>query len=168
MQECCLNSEKPTLSKRNFENFLFTRCNNIVSIALNQISFDDMDTEWKRSFFSPCTSHLCKFLAELTFEDHPSVWSSDHMDSNISTLTFIQLITNSERIWDYSASVDNSFREWEFKRWEFEFNAVREGKRREEKKRFKLHCESEQIIVQTWIIRSFTFSLIVRAKLCAR
>lgn len=119
-------------------------------------------------FFSPCTSHLCKFLAELTFEDHPSVWSSDHMDSNISTLTFIQLITNSERIWDYSASVDNSFREWEFKRWEFEFNAVRKGKRREEKKRFKLHCESEQIIVQTWIIRSFTFSLIVRAKLCAR
>ena len=26
-------------------------------------------------FFSPCTSHLCKFLAELTFEDHPSEWS---------------------------------------------------------------------------------------------
>lgn len=164
MQECCLNSEKPTLSKRNFENFLFTRCNNnIVSIALNQISFDWQGFRHGYGmkeilFFTPCTSHLCKFLAELTFEDHPSVWSSDHMDSNISTLTFIQLITNSERIWDYSASVDNSFREWEFKRWEFEFNAVREGKRREEKKRFKLHCESEQIIVQTWIIRSFTLA----------
>lgn len=87
MQECCFNTGKPTLSKRNFKKS-YSRCNNVVNIALNQISFDDkgfgMDTD-KRDPFFPCISHLCKFLAELTFENHPSAWSRDHIDSNIST-----------------------------------------------------------------------------------
>lgn len=83
-----LQQWKANIIKTKFQKILFTSCNNVVNIALNQISFDDkgfgMDTD-KRDPFFPCISHLCKFLAELTFEDHPSAWSRDHIDSNIST-----------------------------------------------------------------------------------
>lgn len=163
---------KANIIKTKFQKILFTRCNNVVNIALNQISFDDkgfgMDTDKGNPFF-PCISHLCKFLAELTFEDHPSAWSRDHIHKfKYFYLTFIQLIINSERIWDYSVCriICNSFREWEFK-VNLNLTWLEKEKGEEKGKRNDLNCTWIGTNNRTNVNYSIVYvSLIVRAKLC--
>lgn len=50
-----LQQWKVNIIKTKFQKILFTRCNNVVNIALNQISFDDkgfgMDTDKRDPFF---------------------------------------------------------------------------------------------------------------------
>lgn len=104
---------KANIIKTQFRQILFTRCNNVVSIALNQISFDDkgfaMDTDERDPFFFPCISHLYRINIRESFV---CMVERSHGFKYLY-LTFIQLMINSERISDYSAYriICNSFRE---------------------------------------------------------